>query len=138
MQKEYCKGTNFRGVLNFAVFEDRTYSRNLIWGYVCACDLEIYVCAWAFVWLHDLNRILQGPVSDDLVIVAMTESPQQSGCLQNLLGVLPAPTNDAGSTAELPHREGRTAELSGGGPCHGPSLSLTDALFGHTHALLVT
>ena len=76
----------------------------------------------------DLDRILEGPVSDELAIVAMTESPQQFGCSQNLLGVLPAPTNDAGSTAELSPREGRTGELLGGCPCQGPCLFLADAL----------
>ena len=76
----------------------------------------------------DLDCILGGPVSDELVIVAMTESPQQPGCLQNLLGVLLASTNDAGSTAELPPREGRTGEFRGGGPCQGPCRSLADSL----------
>ena len=58
----------------------------------------------------------------------MTESPQQPSCSQKLLGVLPAPTNDVGSTTELPPREGRTGELRGGGPCQGPCLSLADVL----------
>ena len=76
----------------------------------------------------DLDCILEGPVSDELVIVTMTESSQEPGCSQNLLGVLPAPTIDAGSTAELPPCEGRTGELQKGGFCHGPCLSLADAL----------
>ena len=40
----------------------------------------------------DLDRILRGAVSDELV--AIMESPQQPGFLQNLLGVIPAPTNN--------------------------------------------
>ena len=49
----------------------------------------------------DLDHILGGPMSNGLVI--MTESSlQQPNCSQNLLAVTPAPTNDAGSTAELP------------------------------------
>ena len=48
----------------------------------------------------NLDPILGRPVSDELVV--MTESPQQPGCSQNLLGIVPAPTNeDAGSTSEL-------------------------------------
>ena len=47
---------------------------------------------------------------------------------QNLLGVVPAPTNDAGSTAELLPREGRTGELRRGGPSRGLFLPLTAAL----------
>ena len=37
-----------------------------------------------------------------VLIIAMTDSPQQTSYLQNLLGVLPAPVNDAGSMVELP------------------------------------
>ena len=47
----------------------------------------------------DLDHILGGPVFDELV--AMTESPEQPGFSRNLLGVVPAPTNNAGSTTEL-------------------------------------
>ena len=86
---------------------------------------------------EDLDRIVGGPVSDELV--AMTKSsPQQPGCSQNLLGVVPAPTNDAGSSAELPPREGRTEELREGGPCHGPRLVYLSLMcyLGHTCALL--
>ena len=74
----------------------------------------------------NLDGILVGPVADKLV--AMTELSQQPGCSKNLLGVIPPPTNDASSTAELPPCEGRTGELRGGGPCQGPGLSLADAL----------
>ena len=129
----YRKGTNFCGVLNFAVFADRTSSTKFNPG--------LHLCTWpwsvcAFVYSSymssgdddDLDRILERPVSDELVIVAMTELPQQPDCLQNLLGVLPASTNDAGSTVELPPRESRTGELRGGGPCQEPCLSLTDVL----------
>ena len=48
--------------------------------------------------------------------------------MQNLLGVVPAPMNDVGSTAELPPHEGRTGEPQGGGPCQGPCLPLADVL----------
>ena len=70
---------------------------NLILGYICARDLKMYVCAFVHIRLvaclyDDLDCILAGPVSDELV--AMTEAPQQSGCLKNLLGVVPAPTNN--------------------------------------------
>ena len=86
---------------------------------------------------NDLDHILGGPVSDELVTVVMTESPQQPGCLQNLLGVLPAPTNDAGRMAELPLCEGRTGncreEVLAKGLVY---LSLMCYLC-HTHALLV-
>ena len=77
-----------------------------------------------------LDRILEELVSDELyiVIVAMTESPQQHGCLKNLLGVFLAPTNDAGSTAELRPCEGRAGELRGECPCQAPCLSIADVL----------
>ena len=75
----------------------------------------------------DLDCILRRPVSDGLV--AITESsPQQPGCSQNLLGIIPAPTNDVGSTAKPPIREGRTGELEEGGLCQEPCLFLADAL----------
>ena len=76
---------------------------------------------------NNLDRILGGPVSDEIVVI--TESPQlKPGCSQNVLGVVLAPTVNAGSTAELPPREGRTGELQGGGPCQGPCVPLTDEL----------
>ena len=88
---------------------------------VCACIYEISHKSSG----HDdhLDHILGGTVSDELV--EMTESP---GCSQNLLGIMPAPMNDAGSTMELPPREGRTGELWGGDSCHRPCLSLADVL----------
>ena len=76
----------------------------------------------------DLDRILEVPLSNELVIVMMTESPQQPGCSQNLLGVVLARTNDAGGMAEVPSHKGRTRELLGGGLCLGPCLSLADTL----------
>ena len=64
----------------------------------------------------DLDCILGGPVSGELV--AMTGSPQlTTRLLAEHSGVVPVPTNDAGSTPELPPREGRTRELQKGGPC---------------------
>ena len=65
--------------------------------------------------VDDLDCILGEVVSDELE--PMTESPQQRGCLQDLLDVIPAPTNDAGSMAGLAPRKQRTGELLGGGPC---------------------
>ena len=41
----YRKGTNFHGVLNFAVFANHTLSANLIPIYICARDLHGYTCA---------------------------------------------------------------------------------------------
>ena len=97
------------------------HPRNLILAYICTRDLEM--CAHLYSCVSsgdndDLDRILERLVSDGIVIVAKIELPQQPGCLQNLLCVLPAPTNDAGSssTAEMPPCEGRTGELRGGGP----------------------
>ena len=78
--------------------------------------------AWLVEDSNDLDRILSGPVSDELV--AMKESSYS----QNLLGVILAAMNDAASTAELPPHEGRTGKLQGGGLCQGPCLPLTDAL----------
>ena len=75
----------------------------------------------------DLDHILRGSVSDKLV--AITKSPQLTmRLLTNLLGVVLAPTNDAGSTAELLPREGKTVELQRGGPCKEPCLPFADAL----------
>ena len=71
-----------------------------------------------------LDRILGGAESDELK--TMNSSPQQPDGSQELLGVVLAPTDDAVSTAGLAPREGRTGELRGGGPCQGPSLSLSD------------
>ena len=79
----------------------------------------------------DLDRILEGPVSDELhvhVVMMTASSLQQPGCLQNPLGVVQAPTNDAGRTAELPPQERRTGELRESGLCQGPCLSLADVL----------
>ena len=61
---------------------------------------------------NDLDHTLAGLMSNELV--ATTESPQQSGCLKNLLGVVPTPPNNAGSTvheAAIPRRQHKgTAE----------------------------
>ena len=73
--------------------------------------------------IDDLDCILGGVESDKLE--AMMESPQQPGCLQDLLGIIPAPINEAGSMAGLAPRKGRTGELQGGGPSQGSSLSLS-------------
>ena len=53
------------------------------------------------------------------------EPPQQHSCSQDLLGVIPASTNDALSTVRLALREGRRGELREEGSCQGPSLSLS-------------
>ena len=93
----YRKGTNFRGVKNFAVFADRTLSTKFNPQLHCAHGLKIRVCALVRLFTcmssvddDDLDRILRGLVFDELV--AMTEPPQQPGCSQNLLGVVLAPT----------------------------------------------
>ena len=92
---------------------------HVTWQYTCVC-----ICKNSRMSSgddNDLDCILGAPVSDELV--AMTESPQQPDCSQNLLGIILAPTNDTGSTAELPPRKGRTGELWGEGPCKGPCLA---------------
>ena len=71
----------------------------------------------------DLDRFLRGALSDKLEEKAALF--RQLGCLQDLLGVVPASTNDAGSTAGLGPSEGRTRELREGGPCQRPSLPLS-------------
>ena len=71
-------------------------------------------------------------MSDELVAM-MESSPQQPGCSQNLLGIVPAPINDAGSTAELLPCERRPGELQRGGPCQGPGLSSLMCYLGHTN-----
>ena len=48
----------------------------------------------------------------------------------------PAPMNDAGITAKLPSRKGKTVKLRGGGPFQGPNVPLADALSLPHHALL--
>ena len=73
----------------------------------------------------ELNRILGEAESDELE--AMNSSPQQPDGSQELLGDVPAPADDAVSTAGLASREGRTGELRGGGPYQGPSPSFSDA-----------
>ena len=77
---------------------------------------------------HDVDHILGGLVSDKLV--AMTESTQlTTRLLAEPVGrCTGSKMSDAGSTADLPPREGRTGELRRGGPCRGPCLPLTDAL----------
>ena len=47
----------------------------------------------------ELDHILGGADSDELE--AMSSSPQQLDCSQELLGIVPAPTEDAVSTAGL-------------------------------------
>ena len=73
----------------------------------------------------ELDRILGGAESDELE--AMNSSPQQPDGSQELLGVVPAPTDNAVSTAGLASREGKTRELRVGGPYQGPSLSFPEA-----------
>ena len=80
--------------------------RNLILGcvFVHVTLKYTYVCAHLYSGIYsgdndDPDRILGGLVSDELAIVLMTESPQPPSFLSNLLVVLPAPTNDAGSMA---------------------------------------
>ena len=45
------------------------------------------------------------------------------------------PTNDAGSTAEIPPHEGRIGELQDGGPSRGLVYLSLMRYLGHTHAL---
>ena len=73
----------------------------------------------------ELDHILGGAESDD--VEAMNSSPQQLDGSQGLLSVVPAPTDDAVRTVGLAPCKGRTRELRGGGPCQGPSLSISDA-----------
>ena len=73
----------------------------------------------------ELDHILGGAELDKLE--TMNLSPQQQDCSQELLGVVPAPTDDAISTVGLAPHEGSTEELRGGGSCQGPSFS-----FSHT------
>ena len=72
---------------------------------------------------RELDCILGGVESDELE--DMNSSSQQPDGSQELLGVVLAPTYNAVSMAGLAPREGRTGELRGGGPCQGPSLSLS-------------
>ena len=65
-----------------------------------------------------LDRVLGELVSDKLVAM-MESSPNQPKCSQNLLGFVPAPTNNAGSTAELSLSKERTGKLRGGVLCLG-------------------
>ena len=71
----------------------------------------------------ELDHIPGGAKSDELG--AMNSSPQQPDSSQELLGVVPALTDDAVSTAGLAPSEGRTGELRGEVP-QGPSLSFSD------------
>ena len=71
----------------------------------------------------ELDPILGGAELEELE--TMNLSSQQPDCSQELLGVIPAPTNDAISTAGLAPCEGRTGELRGGGSCQGSSLSFS-------------
>ena len=72
----------------------------------------------------ELDRVLGGAESNELE--AMNLSPQQPDGLQELLGAIPAPTDNAVSMVGLGPCKGRTGELRGGGPCQGPSLSFSD------------
>ena len=68
----------------------------------------------------DLDSILGIPGSDESASSDDGATPISiAGSSQNLLGVVPAPTYDAGRTAELPPCEGRTVELQQEGPCWG-------------------
>ena len=71
----------------------------------------------------ELDSILGGVEYEELE--AMNLSPQQPDGSQELLGVVPAPTDDAISKAGLAPRKGRTGELRGAGLCQGPCLSLS-------------
>ena len=98
----YTSSAKFNPVLHL-----RTWSKNIR---MCVC-MRFVAC-------------LVETMDDDLDCI-----PGGTGVRwMNLLGVVPAPTNDAGSTAELPPREDRTGELQRGGPCRGPCLPLADAL----------
>ena len=84
----------------------------------------------------DLDCTFGGPVSDELV--AKTESAQQSGSSQNLLGVLPARKNDAGSAGSCHPAKAWLGNFLEEAFARGlVYLSLTRYL-GQTHALLVT
>ena len=74
---------------------------NLILGYICSRDLEMYVCV--HLWHRRRSKAHSGGTdvrwnsSDDGVTPISNLAPSYSS--RNLLGVVPAPTNDAGSTA---------------------------------------
>ena len=108
-----------------------THPRNLILGYIRARDLRIYVCAhYEAAYLVETTTIatasLGGPMSDKSA--AMMGSPHLTTRLLAEPARRLASTDDAGSTAELQPREGRTGELQGGGPCQGPCLPLYGVL----------
>ena len=81
----------------------------------------------------DLDRILAGPMFNELIV--MTESPQQSGFLKNLLSVVSASTNNADSTVELPSHKCSTGKQWGGGLCQG--LFLSDAFTPWPHLCII-
>ena len=75
-------------------------------------------------------------VSDDLV--AMTESLQQPGYLQDLVGVVPASTNDAGSMAAWRPTKGVRGNSEEESLAMDPNYLSLMCYVGHTHAFLVT
>ena len=85
----------------------------------------------------DLDCILERWVSDEIVIMAMMELPQQHSCLQNLLGVLLAPMNDAISMWSCHSAKAGEGNFGEEDLARGlVYLSLMHYL-GHTHTLLV-
>ena len=93
-------------------------------SYICARDLKRYAFAYSYDCMSnngdddDLHRIMAGPKSDELVAMKDSSPKQHCSAARGAcwasyysLGVVPAPTKDAGSTAELPPRKGRTREL---------------------------
>ena len=74
-----------------------------------------FVSLAALQWRRGLSRPHPGG-SRVQQIEAITESPQQHCCSQDLLGVVPASTNDALSTARLALAKGGEGELQEGGP----------------------
>ena len=71
----------------------------------------------------EIDRILGGADFEELE--TMNVSLQQPEGSQEILGVVPAFTNDVVNTAGLAPRDGSSGELRGGGPCQRPSLSLS-------------
>ena len=69
----------------------------------------------------ETDRILGGADFEELETMNVSQ-PEGS---QEILGVVPALTNDVAHTAGLAPRDEGSGDLQGGGPCQRPSLSLS-------------
>ena len=86
--------------------------------------VSLAACQWRIRWSRPHPTCSWG--SEVWKTDAITKMPQQYACSQDLLGIVPASSNDALSTARLTLSKGRRKELCEGGACQGPSLSLSD------------